>query len=389
MGSDSVFTPKGEALARGKQKEPDAAERGVLVTLFAQGQFAPALALARQMTKQYPRHGLAWKAMGASLKRLGLTQEALQPSQKATQLMPRDPEAFNNLGQVFKDLGRVDQAVACFRHAVDLHGEFADAWGNLGGALREKGQLVEALQCYRRKALLASGDAEVHHHVAALAGDSTDRAPQAYVQGVFDHYAAHFESHLQQALQYDMPAKLYQALQARLAARPGAAWRVLDLGCGTGLMAGPLAPHAGHMVGVDLSGRMLAQAAQKGVYQRLVQDDIVTMMRGEPDAAHDLIVGADVFVYLGDLDAVFEQVRRLLADGGVFAFSAEGLGDDEALDGRAFVLRTSGRYAHTQAALHHWARRHGLDVALLETTTQRLDQGQPIWGHMALMTSRP
>lgn len=387
MKSNSVFSPKdgGRAPVRAKQKEPDAQERAVLVTLFAQGSFTEAMELARHMTRQYPRHGLGWKALGASLKRLGHTQEALPPSQKATQLMPRDHEAFNNLGVVFKDLGRVAQAVACFRHALDLKDDFADAWGNLGGALREQGQLVEALKCYRRKALLMPSDPEVHHHVAALAGDAPDRAPQGYVAGVFDHYAAHFESHLQKALQYDMPAKLHEALRERLAARPGAVWRVLDLGCGTGLMAAPLAPHAREMVGVDLSGKMLAQAECKGLYQRLAQADIVTMMQGEQAASYDLIVAADVFVYLGDLDEVFAQASRLLADGGVFAFSAEGLHEGQAPDGRGFKLNTSGRYAHTQAGLRQWAQAHGLRVETMETTTQRFDQGVPLWGYLAVL----
>jgi predicted TPR repeat methyltransferase len=61
-----------------------------------------------------------------------------------------------------------------------------------------------------------------------------------------------------------------------------------------------------------------------------------------------------VFIYLGDLDAVFAAVARALVPGGLFAFSVEGA------DGDGYRLLLSGRYAHSIPYLRALAARHGL-----------------------------
>ena len=44
---------------------------------------------------------------------------------------------------------------------------------------------------------------------------------------------------------------------------------MLDLGCGTGLGGAAFRPFVDRLVGVDLSPAMIAQAAAKGLYDRL------------------------------------------------------------------------------------------------------------------------
>ena len=54
--------------------------------------------------------------------------------------------------------------------------------------------------------------------------------------------------------------------------------RILDLGCGTGLAAPYLSTFGGHLVGVDISPRMLEKARERKVYNRLIESEAVAYL---------------------------------------------------------------------------------------------------------------
>lgn len=99
------------------------------------------------------------------------------------------------------------------------------------------------------------------------------------------------------------------------------------------------------LTGVDLSSEMLARAGEKGCYDNLVIGDIACFAGME--SCYDLVTACDVFVYLGDLATVFENVHRHLKCDGLFAFSTELLSLEGCGDQRAFHLRKNGRFAHS------------------------------------------
>lgn len=375
MKSSSISNPP-------KGKEPSADERQVLVTLYGNRQYADAEMLARALTRQHPKHPLAWKVLGASLKKLGRTAEALQPMQKAAVLMPKDHEAFNNLGVIFKDLGKTEQAIGCYRQALALKPDYADAHGNLGAALRDQGKLPEALAAYKRKLALAPDDAETRHHVDALSGTTTDGAPLQYVEGVFDNYAGHFDTHLTQTLRYNIPAQMAELLQQRAPVAPGVQ-RVLDLGCGTGLVGAALPANRYTCIGVDVSAGMLQKAQERQRYERLERSDLLSMMQAEQDASYDVVTSADVFVYIGKIDEVVGEARRLLKAGGLFTFSVEAVTPDQAPP-CGFRLTSSGRYAHTEPYLRQLAASHGFTMVTHLDTSIRVEQGRAIAGALHL-----
>src|SRR5262249_34211053 len=137
---------------------------------------------------------------------------------------------------------------------------------------------------------------------------------------------------------------------------------VLDLGCGTGLAGEQFRPAARRLDGVDLSPKMLAQAAAKGGYDRLTAGDLVAHLGGIGDRYH-LIIAADVFVYLGDLVPVFAAARRALRAGGWLAFTVE------AGDGADYHLQPVRRYAHPRGYLTRAADATGFIVRCLEETS--------------------
>ena len=91
------------------------------------------------------------------------------------------------------------------------------------------------------------------------------------------------------------------------------------------------------------------------------------------------MVASDVFVYVGDLAAVFQSAWTALRDDGLFCFSVEASDDGE------FVLRRTLRYAHSVDYLRNLAERYQFIVETIEPQVIRQDSGADIHGHLAIM----
>ena len=275
-------------------------------------------------------------------------------------------------GQTLQALDRHAQALASYDRALALDAAQPQAWINRGGILREAGRAAEAAAAYRQ-ALAHGGDAElIGFFLASVEGREAPKAPPlAHLQGLFDDYAEHFDSHLVNVLHYRGHEVLVDELLQAAGERRFA--HALDLGCGTGLCGARLKALAQRIDGVDLSANMLARARALGIYDRLTQAEVAQHLAAT-DRRHDLIAAADVFTYIGDLDAVFNGVARVLETGGLFGFSVEAADDDR----DDFVLRGSLRYAHSQRYVESLALRHGLSVLRLVRQPLREDQRRPI-----------
>jgi predicted TPR repeat methyltransferase len=46
-------------------------------------------------------------------------------------------------------------------------------------------------------------------------------------------------------------------------------------------------------------------------------------MQAQPDASAEVIIAADVFVYIGELAPLFRECRRVLVPGGIFIATFE------------------------------------------------------------------
>ena len=132
--------------------------------------------------------------------------------------------------------------------------------------------------------------------------------PEGYVRALFDGYAPAFDQALTERLGYRAPELLLRAVEAARSGERMKFGSVLDLGCGTGLAGAAFRPFCDWLVGVDLSPAMLAQAREKGLYDRLVEGDVTRFLAEEAQAKarYHLILAADVFVYLDDLAPVLQ-----------------------------------------------------------------------------------
>jgi len=191
--------------------------------------------------------------------------------------------------------------------------------------------------------------------------------------------AADFDQHLVDKLGYRIPDRLAEALGAWLEARPRPR-RVLDLGCGTGLVADALRGSFDEMHGVDLSPRMVEQARARKLYATVEAGELLAFLAARPAQAADLVVAADVFVYVGDISAVIPAAFRVLRQGGVLIFSCELADESEG----ALVLRPSRRYAHSRRSVEDLCRDAGFARCVVEPFDLRLEANVPVAGFIAV-----
>ena len=257
--------------------------------------------------------------------------------------------------------------------------ELADAY-NTALALEKAGRLDEAAEAYARVLAL---DPEDHGGAAVrLAsmgrGEVPVRAPEAYVETLFDQHADAFEDILVDQLGYHVPLTLNEALKAHA---PGPYARMLDLGCGTGLAGVALAGLTHHRTGIDLSANMIDIAGENDLYDELYVGDAVAFVEEiEDEAPWDLIVATDVLPYLGDVRALFAGVRRVSAPEAAFAFSTERL--DAA--GGTYTVGPHQRFHHTLAYLEHELTAAGFKLAHVQDITVRHEEGMPQPGHLVI-----
>jgi predicted TPR repeat methyltransferase len=273
--------------------------------------------------------------------------------------------------------GDLAGAADLLTQALELAPAYASAWFMLG-ELREKlGDRSAAIAAFEQA---RDADPRDRHgaalHLIRLGVQSAGAMPEGYVRALFDGYAPDFDRALTEGLNYRAPELLLRAAEASHPGRRMKFGSLLDLGCGTGLAALPFRPCSGWMLGVDLSPAMLAQARAKGLYDRLIEAEVLAFLADEAKikARYHLVLAADVFTYLDDLMPVLKSVAQVLASPGHLAFSVE------THEGDGVILRETLRYAHGKAHVQAALAAAGLKPISLDFASTRAEKGVPVPG---------
>ena len=280
--------------------------------------------------------------------------------------------------------GDLPAAADLLEQAIEIAPNFASAWFTLGEIRQKLGQSAAAIAAFRKA---RAADPDDRHGAAVwlmrLGAAPLSEMPRRYVQTLFDQYAPRFEAALLGDLDYRAPQLLFKAvLSVRAAAKKPAFFRrAIDLGCGTGLAASAFAGHVDHFIGIDLSPGMIDQARSTGLYESLEAADMIEALRQKPDASADLVLAADAFVYVGDLSAALSQAKRVLASGGLIAFTLE----THAGDG--VVIGAGLRYAHSADHVRKTIADAGLKLAMCEEASPRTEDNAPVRG-LVVVASR-
>lgn len=129
--------------------------------------------------------------------------------------------------------------------------------------------------------------------------------------GVRDGYAEWAPSY-ERVVQDEMDLRLLERIGA---VRWSEVRRALDLACGTGRIGRWLrAKGLARLDGIDLTPQMLDQARAKGLYDELVQGDMLAT--GLPPAAYDLITVVLADEHLAALPPLYQEAARLCISGG-------------------------------------------------------------------------
>jgi predicted TPR repeat methyltransferase len=269
--------------------------------------------------------------------------------------------------------------------ATELAPNFTSAWFTLGEIRVELGDDEAAISAFRNA---RASDPDDRHGAAVrlmrLGAEQLAAMPRCYVQTLFDQYAPRFEAALLGDLNYRGPQLLFKAvLAARAAAKKPAFFkRAIDLGCGTGLAAAAFAKGVDRFIGIDLSPGMIEQSRATGLYAELVVADMVDGLRGLDDASADLILAADAVVYVADLAPVTAEAARVLAPGGLLAFTVE------THDGDGVIIGAGLRYAHGADHVREQIKAAGLALVGLQEASPRTEDNLPVRG-LAAVASKP
>lgn len=313
---------------------------------------------------------------------LGRFAESEQRLKRALELRPDYADAEVNLANLYLARGRFDDATALYQKALKSEPHYVGAYESFARAACRAGRIDEAAAAFRHLLAFDPSNEVARHLLAACTSDPTcERASRDYVRRLFDDYAPHFDESLA-SLQYCAPRLIAERLTGLLPKM--AAVAILDVGCGTGLCGPLLSPLADRMVGVDLSPGMLAEAKKRGVYDDLVEADLVAYM-AEQRAAFDAIISADTLVYIGRLEEVVVAAAASLKPGGWLIFTLEQMAEDDA-SGNGYRLAPHGRFEHQPNYVEAALGEAGLATVSLDAVVPRLEGGRPVPG--ILVTAR-
>ncbi|EKX52155.1 hypothetical protein GUITHDRAFT_161321 [Guillardia theta CCMP2712] len=448
-----------------------------------QGDFTTAIYYYELATRLYPSLTSAWTNMGTALTsqmRRMLNKEpiykrAVQAYEKALEVSPSDVDAAFNLGVLHQSMENVDLAIPWYKKALSHDPKHFDALGNLGSALHKKSDLDAAIKAYMEAieivreldqslvdqqqvsmlyylagAAFSSKPAEscgevncmeeaveklklslqhnpkneeAKHALSALIADpNVTAASNDYISTLFNEYAATFDKSLVQDLNYTVPQQMSDVIATVMTQKRVKSFnKVVDVGCGTGLLGPYLRNVSTSLIGIDLSVEMLEYAQQRQVYDMLYIGEInstLQLWQNKSDTENfrqlDLITAADVFVYAGDLQPYFQSAAASLKRNGWFVLSLERLEKNESAaedtnaaepaaeaSGEAkgmkkysvtdadlkkgWKLQLSGRFAHTRAYVVELAKQHHFQVLYHENIIPRKDNMVDVQGQLLVL----
>lgn len=253
-----------------------------------------------------------------------------------------------------------------------------DRLGELYAAAREaedRGDTTAAIAGFNACLALDPDDhCGVTMRLAALGEGLPERAPPAYVATLFDQHAEAFDDILVRRLGYDVPA-LARALAEPLITPPA---RLLDLGCGTGLVGAAFADVSDDITGVDLAETMLAMADERGVYGDLYIAEVIEFLATWDEAPFDVIVAADVLPYLGDLAPFAAAVTKALLPGGLLIASTESRPE-------GWGVTQTQRFSHSLQYLRSTFAQAGFSITAQQPITVRHEEGVPVGGDLVAL----
>lgn len=322
-----------------------------------EGDYSLAAKYFKKMCEVKPGFGSAHYNLASCYFELKNYPAAYKHYELAARFEP-DALTYFNLGVVLERLKQITLAREAYENAISIEPGYFEAHFNLAILALNHDEPAIAKKHLLAAKTIQPDNEEIKFHLARLSGNTKAFAkpPISQVEKLFDEYADHFEDHLLGELQYQLPEKIVEEILS---------WNLkdldqktaLDLGCGTGLLGESLINYVKSIDGVDISAKMLAFATRKECYHNLHKKDIEEFLSNSQEQ-YDLIIGADVFNYLGKLDALLPMIKQKLNKNGRLLYSVESNQNQK----EDFQLMSTGRYQHSPNYLESIAKKSGFKV---------------------------
>ena len=339
-------------------------------------------------------------------------QSAFKHLKQAARIKPDSIQVLNNLGNVLRLQNKHEEALLEYRKVLNFDPGFSPAIQNTAFCNFKLQHYNDAVKFFKQHLqanpddidslmALAESYIKLEQHEQAIGvlqkckhSDAADlsrielllaslgaaplpeRYPSELTLGNYKDKAKNWDADARRPdNHYRGPQLIEDALSTFLAEQSNLS--IVDLGCGTGGCAPFLRPAAKRLLGVDLSPDMLALAAGKKIYDELIESDLENFLSSTSDT-YDLITAAGVFILIGDLQAAFIQVHKVLAANGLFALTLY-KGED------GVSLRHNLHFAHSRDYILEMAENSGLQVELLEEVIHETDENVPQTGFIVLL----
>ena len=298
-----------------------------------ENQFDKAETRYKRLIELNPSHYGCHNNYAEMLTRQNRFPEALEECRKAVILAPNFAEVSNNLGAILREIGEYREALGLFFNALSLNPDLKEASLNiwetlvLFSATNEDEALKIALNWQKSY----PNDIFANQAVSALKGDNIANN-KIFTEQLFDNFADNYEV-VMQNLDYSAPLAI-RRIAGNLEGR------IVDLGCGSGLVGVAVKKASNYLIGVDISEQMLKKAANKNIYSELIKSDIIEFLTTRQD--YDWLIAADVLCYMGDLHQFFALSKNKNL---IFTI--------EYSDNENFQIQNNGRFKHNPSYIEH------------------------------------
>lgn len=136
------------------------------ISLHQAGRIDDAQAVYRRLLGLLPGQPDALHMLGVSEFQIRNYAEAVRLISEASKQLPKNDLVQFNLGNALRALGKLDEAMTAFSKAVSLQPENLDALKNLGNLFKEQNRIDEAIDCYDRVLQVSPGHTKTLYNKA-------------------------------------------------------------------------------------------------------------------------------------------------------------------------------------------------------------------------------
>lgn len=293
--------------------------------------------------------------LGLSYKENKEYDKALINFKKAIKIDKMFYKCYYDIAIVYDKLKKHELSLFYLQKVIKINPNFSEALFSMAQYYR-KTKNERKMKEYLQKTLEKKPNhPSANHLLASLNQETSSNYSSEYAKELFDRYADFFEEHLVDILKYQLPFIIKEKLKSMDTPKDS---KILDLGCGTGLLGKTIVDLYPNLVGVDISKNMIEEAKKKEIYISLYTDDINDFFLKNKQE-FDLIIAPDVFIYIPDLKTIFSSVKKSLKNNGYYIFTIENCDENCTAN---YQLEKNGRFSHTTGYIESLSKDNGFNI---------------------------